>query len=53
LSVWITNNKKQKNSKYQLSKLVRPYGWMDDRNCFGYWIFEYCNLFEIWCLSFV
>ena len=20
---------------------------------FGYCIFEYCNLFEIWCLSFV
>jgi len=22
-------------------------------NCFGHWIFEHCNLFEIWCLSFV
>jgi len=36
-------------------RFISPHGsaWMDDRNCFGHWIFEHCNLFVIWCLSFV
>jgi len=31
-----------------------PYGFSKQLwNCFGHWIFEHWNLFEIWCLSFV
>jgi len=45
-------------NKFQISMIkICPYEAkqvrMDDRNCFGYWIFGHWNLFEIWSLSFV